>query len=631
MRVKANYLIGNDPAEWRTAVPLFSKVQVDEVYPGVRLVYHADESGRLEYDFILQPGAKPGEIAFRVEGADQVRLDDAGNLILKIGGEEVRQHKPVIYQMEQGVPRVIHGGYDLSADGTVSFKVGKYDRHQPLIIDPVLSFSTYLGGSRLDIGWSIALDPAGNIYVAGETLSRNLVTTAGAFTPKYQGGNRGFGDAFVAKYDNTGSNLLYLTFLGGKTDDGALGLAVDASGAVYITGFTDSKNFPIVPANALRAQPTGRNNNALRLHFVDAFVAKLDPTGSSLVYSTLLGGDGRDEGVGIALDSAGNAYVAGLTESTNFFPISANAFQTNEQGNADVFVTKLVDGATFSYSTYLGGTNLEYPEGIAVDSGGSAYVTGFTASTNYPTINAIVLNGLTYTNLNTQTNRSFGTDAFVTRLSADGSALLFSTFLGGSNDDAGLGIALDASGNAYVTGYTFSTNFPATVFPVPVSGASNFTSHAFVTKLDANDNLIYSTQFGGSRRDRGLGIAVDAAGNAYVAGFTSSTNFFATNSLTDLRSTNAVLPRSRLFDNGFVAVLNPDASAFLHSIYIGGFVNDEINAIAVDPSGKAAFIAGQTVSVDFPLTTNAPQTTLNGGRRSNGRASDAFVGKISFP
>ncbi|MGN6644031.1 MAG: SBBP repeat-containing protein, partial [Verrucomicrobiota bacterium] len=275
---KVNYLLGSDSAQWRTGVPLFARVKVAEVYPGIDLVYYADQSARLEYDFVLQSSASPDQISFRIEGADKVSVDARGDLVLKIGSQEIRQHRPVIYQNVNGRRQPVEGRYALTDRNTVGFRVGHYDRNRQLVIDPVVDFSTFLGGSKTENGWAIAVDAAGNIYVAGETLSKNLPTTPGAYTNHYAGGIRLFGDAFVAKYGAVSNELVYLTYLGGKTDDGALGLAVDAAGSAYVTGFTDSKNFPIVPdSGVIRSNLTGRNNNAFKLFAVDAFVTQLSP------------------------------------------------------------------------------------------------------------------------------------------------------------------------------------------------------------------------------------------------------------------------------------------------------------------------------------------------------------------
>ena len=482
---KANYLVGNDPAGWHTAVPLFSQVEVDEIYPGVRMTYHADAAGRLEYDFILQPNARPETISFRIDGADRVRVDRSGNLVLKIGADEIVQHRPILYQDVHGIRRYLAGGYHVTDGSLVSFRVAEYDRSLPLVIDPTLAFSTYLGGSAVDIGWCVALDPAGNIYIAGETLSKMKLTNV--FQTNYNGGTKVFGDAFVAKYDNSGSNLIYLTYLGGKRDDGALGVAADAGGNAYVTGFTDSLNFPVTNT-VIRNHITGLSNNAVRVPLVDAFVTKLNPSGTALIFSTYLGGPARDEGVGIALDGT-SIYVAGFTESpTNFVP-APNGFQTNFGGTADAFVVKInQDGTTNGYySTYLGGPSEDYAESVAADAAtGNAWITGVATSTTFPTTaNALNLNGLILTNLNlgVTNKKSTAADAFISELSSDGATLLFSSFLGGSNDDVGLHVTTDLSGNAYVVGFTQSKDFPTNVITLPPSPATNFGTHAFIVEI----------------------------------------------------------------------------------------------------------------------------------------------------
>ncbi|HLP76497.1 MAG TPA: SBBP repeat-containing protein, partial [Candidatus Paceibacterota bacterium] len=269
---KANYLLGNDSSAWRTGIPLFAKVQVGQVYPGIDVIYYADQSAHLEYDFILQPKANPDQVAFRIEGADCVRIDARGDLVLAIGSEEIRQHRPVIYQDVNGVRKEIPGGYRLTGGNTVAFRVGEYDRNLPLVIDPTLTFSTYLGGAKADNAWAIAVDGNGDVYVAGETLSKDLLITSNAYSNRYAGGYGSFGDAFIAKYDAVSNALVYLTYFGGRANDSAMALAV-TNGNVFVTGFTDSRNFPIVPANNPVALETlahsGRTNNAFRLYPVN--------------------------------------------------------------------------------------------------------------------------------------------------------------------------------------------------------------------------------------------------------------------------------------------------------------------------------------------------------------------------
>lgn len=632
----ANYFLGNDAANWRAGVPLFSKVQVNDVYPGIRVVYYGNQSAQLEYDFLLQPDARPEAISFAVEGADKVRVNAQGDLVLTIGGEQVVQHKPVIYQERNGARKEINGGYRVGKDGSIGFEIAAYDHHLPLVIDPTLSFLTYLGGKKNDYGWSIALDASENVYVAGETLSKGLPTTPGAFGPVYFGGTAAFGDAFVASYTSSGA-LRFLTYFGGRWDDGALGIAVDPSGNAYVTGFTDSTNFPIMPPggaikNSLK-DGVARNNNAMHIYPVDAFVSKFDSSGA-LVYSTYLGGSGRDEGVGIAVDASGSAYVTGLTESTNF-PVTTNiaasqVIQYTNGGGADVFIAKLgPQGTNLLYATYLGGTNTEYGEGIAVDSGGNAWVTGFTGSTNFPVVNPIVDSiGHSYTNLSKKTNYTVRVDAFLSKISADGSTLLSSTYLGGTNDDVGVHVTTDSADNAYVTGFTSSKDFPTNVITTPQSSATNFLTHVFVTEVDPSGTLLYSTQFGGNRFDQGAGIAVDTNGLIYVTGSTTSTNFFATDSFTDLRNTNVLARQpARGTNDVFVAVLSPQATSFeTNCVLLGARGSDDVHGIAITPDGSVAYIVGTTTSPTNFATTNAAQPTFGG----HGQYSDAFVGRIQL-
>jgi hypothetical protein len=644
---KANYLVG-ERNEWRTGVPLFAKVEADEIYPGIRVIYYANQSAQLEYDFILQARANPNQISFHIEGADKVQVDAAGNLVLKIGADEVRQHTPVIYQDVRGARKEIRGGYRVTGGATVGFWLGDYDHSLPLVIDPSLSFSTFLGGSKMEYGWAIALDTNNNVYVAGETLSKNLPVSNAAF-PTFAGGTGGFGDAFIASY-NTNGALRYLTYLGGKHDDGALGIAVDGNGNAYVAGFTDSKNFPITP-DAVRNFISGRTNNALRIPPVDGFVAKLNPTGSQLLYSTFIGSGGRDECVGIALDAANNIYVTGLTEATNAFIPTPNGFQTHFGGAADAFVVKISNDGSVTNMTYLGGTNTEYGESISVDDSGNVWVTGFTASTNFPIVNnfppltnvvvasvvttsnhmqftntVTYTNVTTFTNLNRQTNGTIRSDAFISRFSADLLQLDFSVYLGGSNDDVGLAITT-SEGNAFVTGYTKSSDFPTNLVTASPSSALGFSTHVFVAKVNAGNNLIYSTQFGGSRTDVGNGIAADSSGNAYVTGSTSSTNFFASGSFIDLRVTNGV-SKSKVTNDVFVAVLNPTGDSFVtnKNVLFGSRGNDEANDIAVNPAGDTAYIMGQTSSTDFPIV-NAAQPILGNGKKPS-KIADVFVSKI---
>jgi hypothetical protein len=593
---RVNYFLGNDPSRWHTDVPTYARVEYQGVYDGIDLAYYGNQN-QLEYDFIVAPGADPGAITLGFAGADRLEIDTGGDLVVHAGGGQVRQHQPVIYQDVGGVRQEIAGGYELKDGQQVGFRLGAYDTSRPLVIDPVLVYSTYLGGSGLDLGNGIALDGLGGAYIAGRTSSAaNFPTTAGAFDMTYNGG---VGDGFVTKLNSAGSALVYSSYLGGSFNDEGFGIAVDAAGSAYVTGLTSSGNFPTTPG-AFDTTHNGDN---------DAFVTKLDPAGSALLYSSYLGSGNTEHGLGIAVDGLGSAYVTGQTLSANF-PTTPGAFDTTANGSFDLFVTKLNPaGSALVYSTYLGGSFLDAGSGLqtglgmAVDGLGSAYVTGRTTSVNFPTTPGAF-----------DTTHNGGSDAFVTKLNPAGSApLAYSTFLGGSTDDFGVGIAVDASASAYVTGQASSANFPTT--PGAFDTTNNGGFDAFVTKLNAAGSApAYSTYLGGGTFDLGNGIAVDASGSAYVTGRTDSVNFPTTADAFDTTLGG---------QDAFVTKLNPAGSApLVYSTYLGGTSREEGRGIALDPSGNA-YVAGWTESVNFPTTADAFDTTFNG-------VSDAFVTKIEF-
>jgi beta-propeller repeat-containing protein len=605
---KANYFIGKDRSKWRTNVPTYAKVHYRKVYPGIDLVYYGNQR-ELEYDFVVAPGADPKKIVLGFKGADKLEIDAQGDLVLHATGGEIRQHKPILYQEIDGVRQVISGGYVRRSANRVGFKVAAYDTTRPLVIDPVvLSYSTYLGSSGSDGGAGIAVDTGGNAYVTGSTSSIDFPITAGAS----QASASGTSDAFVTKLNPDGSALIYSTYLGGSGSDGAAGIVVDAAGAAYLTGGTDSIDFPTT-AGAFQATFAGGGAFG-----GDAFVAKLDPTGSALVYSTYLGGSGSDGGAGIAVDAGGNAYVTGLTTSPNI-PTTAGAFQrafaSTDAFNADAFVAKLDPrGCTLVYSTYLGGSSFDSGTAIALDAAGNAYVTGSTQSSNFPTTAGSFQAASVSVN-------TFNSDAFVTKLDPGGSALIYSTYLGGGSDDGGFGIAVDATGAAYVIGRTNSFDFPATAGAVqPVS--TNSLYDAFVTKLvPAGSALAYSARLGGGANDVGSGIAVDADGNAYVIGATFSDNFPTT--------PGAFQPLHVGGWDVFFAKIHPSGSLLLYSTYLGGSGpvpqhgdgQDQGQGIAVDSAGSA-YLTGYTVSSNFPTTPGVFQPAL-------ASPSDAFVAKFA--
>ena len=494
---KTNYFIGNDPAKWRTNVPTYSKVQYEGVYPGVDLVYYGNQ-GRLEYDFVVAPGVDPNEIRLKFYGAGKLRLDKKGDLLLGAEGEEVRFEKPLVYQELAGEQKTVESSYVLASTNRIGFQLGEYDHSQPLVIDPVLSYSTYLGGSASDSGQGIAVDGSGNAYVTGSTSSANFPAASAL-----QSTLAGTVNAFVTKINASGSALVYSTYLGGGNQDFSYGIAVDGSGNAYVTGSTSSTNFPT--ANALQSTIRGSTN---------AFVTEINAGASALVYSTYLGGNASDAGRGIAVDASGNAYVTGDTTSSNF--PTANALQSTLAGSENAFVTKLnPSGSALVYSTYLGGNSVDQGFGIALDTMGDAYVTGLTYSPNFPTANALQPKGGVSEDYD---------DAFVTKLNPSGSAFVYSTYLGGHTFDGGMGIAVDTSGNAYVTGYTSSVDFPTTPDALQsiLSNPTNavYSLNSFVTELNPiGSALVYSTYFGVSQ---GQGIAVDASGNVYFTGSAGS-------------------------------------------------------------------------------------------------------------
>ncbi|MGO9586784.1 MAG: immunoglobulin domain-containing protein [Limisphaerales bacterium] len=650
---KVNYLTGNDPAQWRRGVGMFAKVRVGELYPGINLVYYGNQR-QLEYDFTIAPGASPDVIAFHFDGTEKISINPQGEMILSLAGGEIRQAKPVIYQTIGGQRKEIAGGYRLVDAHTVAFGVGQYDHGQLLIIDPVLEFSTYFGGTAGDTAWAVALDTNGFIYVAGETFSPKFYTngwplgpafsTYGAFQTNYNGGKYA-GDAFVTKLDITATSatVYYLTYLGGNGDNAAYSIAVDNAGNAYVAGYTDATNFPTTNAIPGHTNISGVFDPNVKLYPSDAFVAELDASGSNLVYSTYLGGSGADAAYGVAVDTSGHAFVTGFTYSTNF-PTTTNARFRQLQCtnsfyyNANAFVTEIAsNGGSLVYSTYFGGTNYDVGKGIAVDTNGFVYVTGFTASTNFPTTNYVqqLIGGRMVDGhlLNGSTNKNIAFDAFVAKFDSIGTnlVLVYSTLLGSTNNDEANGIAVDNNGAAYVTGWTISTNFPNTVtniaalhsFVATNTTLSVLATNVFLTKITngigTSAGIAWSAVFGGKGRDVGNGVAVDPAGNdVFVTGSASSTNFPIYNVPGLMSRTNSGKSGSGKSDV-FVIAFTSDASALLYSGYLGGKENDFGYGIAVDASGDA-YVVGQTLSTNFP-TFNAPQTFRNG-------TNDAFLTKI---
>jgi uncharacterized protein (TIGR03437 family) len=601
---KSNYFIGNDRGKWRTDIPNYSRVRYRNVYPGVDVVYYGNQ-GRLEYDFVVAPRSDPSRIKFSLEGQDKLELDAQGDLLVGVDGEQVRLRKPVVYQESNGSQQQIEGSFIIGDHNRVGFRIGDYDAGQPLIIDPIVDYSTFFGGANTDIAYGIAVDQAGAVYLTGQTSSLDF-PTKNPFASTLNGAN----DAFVMKLNPQGNAVVFSTYIGGRNPgDRGWAIAVDRAGNIYFTGETTSLNFPTMNA----AQPNFRGT-------VDAFAAKLSIEGNVLLYSTYLGGSLADVAYSLALDPFDNAYLTGRTESQNF--PTKNPLQPGLRGQRDAFVLKLSADGEIVFSTYLGGEpatpggrDEEAGYGIALDPLQNIYLTGFTSSPNYPQVNPI--------------QRGFGgvEDAFVTKLNPTASAIIYSTFLGGIRADNGRGIAVDALGNACVIGYTVSSDFPRANAFQPLYGGNG---DAFVAKLNAaGAALIYSTFLGGNGDENsGLAsditpscaIAVDSLGYAYVTGKTGSQNF----------------PVARAIQSGlqgdtdaFIARLDPAGSALIHSTYLGstftgatGF-DERGLGIAVDRNGSV-YVTGQMLKSDF-LTIAPVQNAYGGG------LSDAFITKLSAP
>jgi uncharacterized protein (TIGR03437 family) len=581
----SNYFIGNDPAKWRTGVANYGRVRFSEVYPGIDLVYYGKD-GQLEYDWIVRPRADPAKIRLKFAGVKKMRVDRNGDLVLETGSGEVREKKPVVRQAGGEI-----AGRYVVRGREVAFEVAKHDAAEALVIDPVLGYSTYLGGSANDHGYGIAVDSGGNAYITGNTGSTDFPTVNPFQKTNPEGSSPGAGGGcvFVSKVSADGSKLLYSTYLGGNGLDAGNAIAVDSAGDAFVTGSTTSTNFPT--ANAIQ----GKNLAA----FSTAFVTKLSPAGSALLFSTYMGGSQSEVGYGIAIDSAGNAYITGNTNSDNF-PL-VNPLEpyvtTGENNFPSGFVTKMsADGSALLYSTYLGGyngQNIGY--GIAVDSTGSAYVAGTTTATDLPLVNPLQ-------STNTTGNNNTG---FVAKINPAGSAFVYSTYLGGSSVSYVYAIAVDLSGNAYVTGRTNSNDFP-TVNALQKTGAPT----AFVSKINsAGSALAYSTYLGGGAV--GYGIAVNAAGEAWVTGTMSPGRFPVVNPLANLGQDNAV----------FASQFSADGTALLFSSPLWLAAGSEQGGIQVDAGGNV-YVTGD-VSVNSTYTATGFQSAFAGGQE------DAFVMKIS--
>jgi MBG domain (YGX type)/Beta-propeller repeat len=672
----ANYLIGNDLGRWHTNIPTYAKVQCTSVYPGVDLIYYGNQR-QLEFDFVVAPGADPASIHLQFTGAEHLQLGPDGELVLHAASGDAVFHKPVIYQEIAGQRRTIPGSFQLEAANLVGFTLAGYDRFLPLIIDPVLAYSTYLGGggngaANGDTANAIAADASGNAYIAGQTYSANFPTTAASL----QTTGKSSPTAFVTKLDPTGTSLLYSTYLGGTGSESANAIAVDSAGNATIAGVTYSTDFPTTAGVLQRTNKAGLKGTA--------FVARLNPSGTALLYSTYLGGTGSDSAVALALDASGNSYIAGATTSTDF-PATSGAFQTQPR---DMFVAKLNPlGTALAYATYIGGTQVpplnfcpadmcyytysgnsgDTVKSLAIDSAGDAYITGQTYFTDISANPPAYRGGLSwqidaqqiYPTTLVSFSYVYAPSAFLATLNPTGSTLSKFSYIGGSGQaayiadtgdpdqftfcgDTGNSIAIDGADNLYIAGSTCSTDLAVTSGALQQSNLSGgaivenqgyYQYSGFVTSQDIAGNPLYTTYLGGTVSDSATVIAADNYGNAYVAGYTQSPDFPVTADA--FQSTNNGAPN--YYPNAFVSALNPQGSALLYSTFLGGtgnrnsnfssFLNgDKATALAVNASGNT-FVAGTTFSSDFPTTTGAYQSKNNALANNT---TNAFVARLNI-
>jgi hypothetical protein len=663
----ANYFIGNDPSQWRTGIPTYARVRFAGIYPGIDLVYYGNQR-QLEYDFVSEAGADPAAIRLRFGGARQLRRETNGDLVVKTAHGWLRFQKPSIYQLVNGARSPVEGDFDLAGKHTVRFRLGSYDRSRALVIDPVLIYSTFLGGSGADSAKAIALDSSGDAYVVGQTNSPDFPTTHGSFQVSNHGATSHVFNAFVTKMNPTGTALIYSTYLGGSggappnvVGDVANAITVDSVGDAYVTGQTGSTNFPVTGGVVQIYDKAAANGD------VTAVVTKLNPDGTALVYSTYLGGSGTvanapfagDTGTAIAVDSNGAAYVAGWSYSSDF-PVTSGALQKINNslvtGGDNGFVAKLnPTGAGIVYATYIGGggTSGSIPfagdscNAIAVDGAGDAYIAGQMLSKDF-----LVTTGAFQTKQ--ASSGEDGANAFVAELNPAGTTFNYSTYLGGNVIDTANAIAIDPAGDAYVTGYTFSNNFPVTAGAIQPTnnGYTNHVTNAYVSELNpAGSALVYSTYLGGSggtinlspgnsfpSGDEANGLAIDRSGDAYVAGSAASADFPVT--------TSAYQPGNHNQSpgcaggcyggyNAFVAKIGPNGTNLAYSTFLGGngfnannpaFKEDEegdlANGLALDSSDNA-YITGDAESGNFPITPGVFQTTIHA-------TGNAFIAELNL-
>ncbi|WP_455393061.1 DUF7948 domain-containing protein [[Eubacterium] cellulosolvens] len=581
---KSNFFYGNKSETWITGVSNYQKVVYKELWSGVDLIYYLQPEG-LKYEFLLHPGANPDIIRLQIEGHQTMKVVDNDLVIKTHHGHSIYDSGLKIYYNDEA-GGTIQGTFQLLGEGVYTFKLADYDSNRGITIDPLI-FSTFIGSSNIDEAWDIALDSNNNSYLTGDTKHMNFPHTPGAYDTTHNGNF----DIVVFKMSPQGAGLLYSTFIGGGDYDSSHALEVDSEGNAYITGYTESTDFP----NTTGAFDQDYNGGR------DTFALKLNSTGSDLIYSTYIGGTDYEYGRGLAIDDLGNAYVTGYTYS-NDFPISTNAFDKDHNGYADVFVLKLNStGKGLVYSTFIGGSRSDYCRAIEITDNGLVSITGLTYSYNFPT---------TPSGYDTLFNG--GIDIFVSKFNSDGSNLLYSTFVGGYQEDFSRDIELDEFGNAYITGYTNSDSFPISSKSYDDSYAGD--EDVIVFKLNpTGSTLIYSTYIGGSYVDRGRDLVLDASGNVYVTGETYSVDFPSA-------SSNESITEN--YCDAFLLKLNSNGAVLLYSTFIGGSKNDYGTDLELDMN-NSVYITGYTESSDF-MVTNDSYDKFFGGE------TDMFLAKFDF-
>lgn len=634
MSGRVNYFKGNDPKRWVTDIPTFGRVTFPQIYPGIDLSYHGS-GGHVENDFIVYPGADASRILIRFDGADDVRVENDGSLTIAADRHGLSWKKPAVYQTTAtGRKKPVEGRFRRDSNGAVGFEIGVYDLTQPLVIDPVITYATYFGTASAEGAARVAADASGNAYIIGSTDSPTFpITPAGTYSVSVDGGLEG--DVMVAKLSADGKQMIFTTHLGGGNTQWGLGIALDTSGNLYLTGFTASPDFP---------HTTDLTTDNILMN-TNCFVTKLNPAANAILYSTLIGGSLQDACNAIAVDSAGNAYVVGATQSTDFPTV--NPVQSTLQGsvfnmyNSDAFVAKLNPAGTkLLYSTYLGGSGINAAMAVAVDATGNAYLTGYTTSSNFPVSSGVFQPS--YGGAGGQFDSTFSTgDAFVVKMSPAG-AMVYSTYLGGSQDDAGWGIAIDAQGNAYIGGSTLSSKtFPvlnafqavyggaggetnSTPFSVPLNGGDGF-----IAELNPTGTaLVFSSYLGGSLDDRVIGIALDKAGNIWVAGHTLSQNFPVSPDGTQQTNAgdNGSGNANFLVGDAFLTEIGT-SHTIVFSTFLGGSSADWAGGVAIDGQG-GVIIAGGTSSTNFPASQGAYQAKYGGTDIAAAPLGDVIIARF---